>query len=142
MSLEDKSAASDLIKYEHINLSLSCIGVLPEIIKTYTHLLSHPQSQVITAYGPSKKFRPLKEVPLERVESPLIWLICYDICLARLKKENSSFYSNIYPMLHFPTLPALISSSSHVTITLTSFMDDLALFFGVHDQLSLRLQTL
>jgi hypothetical protein len=45
-------------------------------------------------------------------------------------------------MLHSPTLPALISSSIPVTITLTSFMENLALFFGDCDHLTLGLQTL
>jgi hypothetical protein len=45
-------------------------------------------------------------------------------------------------MLHSPTLPALISSAIPVTITLTSFSDNLALFFGNQNQLTLGLQTL
>jgi Reverse transcriptase (RNA-dependent DNA polymerase) len=106
------------------------------------HLLSRHQSQVFTAFGLSKKFKPLKGVPQGGVESPIIWLISYDICLARLKKKNRQFFLNIYPLLHYPTLPALISPSTPVTITLTSFMDDLDLFFGDLDQLTLGLQTL
>jgi hypothetical protein len=109
MFLEDKRAGFDSMKYEHINLFLSCIGVPPKIIKTYMHLLAYRQSQVVTAYGPSKKFRPQRGAPEGGVESPLIWLTCYDICLARLRKENSPFSSSIYPMLHSPTLSALMS---------------------------------
>jgi hypothetical protein len=45
-------------------------------------------------------------------------------------------------MLHSRTLPAFISSAISVTITLTSFMDDLALFCGDQDQLTLGLKTL
>jgi Reverse transcriptase (RNA-dependent DNA polymerase) len=140
--LKDKSAAFDSIKYEHINLSLSRIGVLPKIIQTYTYLVYHCQSQVLTAYGPSKKFRTLKGEPQGWVESPFIWLICYDICLTSLRKENSQLSSKIYPMLHCPLLHAFMSSSIPVTITLTSFMDDLAFSFGAHVQLTLGLQTL
>jgi Reverse transcriptase (RNA-dependent DNA polymerase) len=113
--------------------------VPPKIIKTNRYLLSHRQSQVLTAYGPSKKFRPVKGVPQGGVESHLIWQICYDICLARLRKENSVFSSSIYLMRHSPTLPALMSSSIPKIITVTSFMDDLILFFGDRDQLTLGL---
>jgi hypothetical protein len=65
------------------------------------------------------------------VESPFIWLICCDICLARLRKENSPFSSNIYLMFHSPTLPALMSSSIPVTITPTSFMDTSLYFLEI-----------
>jgi hypothetical protein len=57
-------------------------------------------------------------------------------------KENSPLSSNIYPMLHSPTLHAVISSSIPVTITLTSFMEDLAIYFADPNHLTLGLQTL
>jgi hypothetical protein len=45
-------------------------------------------------------------------------------------------------MLHSSTIPALISSSISVTVTLTSFMDNLALLFGDRNQPTLGLLTL
>jgi hypothetical protein len=59
----------------------------------------------------------------------------------RHRKENSLFSSSIYLMLHPPTLPALMSSFIPITIIPTSFMDNLALFFGDRYQLTLSLQT-
>jgi hypothetical protein len=45
-------------------------------------------------------------------------------------------------MPYFPTLPALKSLSISLTITIISFMGNLALYFGDSNELTLGLQTL
>jgi hypothetical protein len=61
---------------------------------------------------------------------PLIWIICYDICLTRLKQEDRCFNSTVFPMNASPTIETLLGKTQSVKIQLTSFMDNLAIFFN------------
>jgi Reverse transcriptase (RNA-dependent DNA polymerase) len=69
------------------------------------------------------------------VESPLIWNLAYDIGLARLKKENSPFKSVVFAPSAAPKMQELIDNATEIELQLTSFVDDLALFFNSREDM-------
>jgi Reverse transcriptase (RNA-dependent DNA polymerase) len=78
---------------------------------------------------------PTCGVPQGGVESPLIWIFCYDICLTRLKYEKKCFSSTVYPMLESPSFDEMLSAALPIMIQLTSFMDDLARFYNSREDM-------
>jgi Reverse transcriptase (RNA-dependent DNA polymerase) len=94
------------------------------------NMLRRRESRVITAYGLSQPFKYGRAVPQGGVKSPLIWNLAYDISLARLKKKNSPFKSVVFAPLAAPKMQELIDNATEIELQLTSFVDDLALFFN------------
>jgi Reverse transcriptase (RNA-dependent DNA polymerase) len=133
--LEDKSAAFDSITYAHIEIALKHIGVDTKFIKTYMNMLRKRGSRVITAYGLSQPFKYGRGVPQGGVESPLIWNLAYDIGLARLKKENSPFKSVVFAPSAAPKMQELIDNATEIELQLTSFVNDLAMFFNSREDM-------
>jgi Reverse transcriptase (RNA-dependent DNA polymerase) len=85
--LEDKSAAFDSITFERIGLALKRIGEPIGFVNLYILMINSRSCSVLTGYGLSPAFAQTRGVPQGGVESPLIWILCYDICLARLRLE-------------------------------------------------------
>jgi Reverse transcriptase (RNA-dependent DNA polymerase) len=102
--LEDKSAAFDSITFEHIYIALKRIGIPKKIPQVYHNILTNRECRVFTAYSLSDSFKPTKDVPQGGVESPLVWILCYDICLTRIKNEGKCFTSSVFPMQASPTI--------------------------------------
>jgi Reverse transcriptase (RNA-dependent DNA polymerase) len=99
------------------------------------NMLRRRESQVITAYGLSQPFKYGRGVPQGGVESPLIWNLAYDISLARLKKENSPFKSVVFAPSVAPKMQELINNATEIESQLTSFVNDLALFFNSREDM-------
>jgi Reverse transcriptase (RNA-dependent DNA polymerase) len=140
--LEDKSAAFDSVTDNLISRALSRIGTPTTVINLYTDMLHSRQTQVLTAYCPSTPFHPQKGVPQGGIESPLIWLICYDIALSCLKAQSVSFSSTVLRLDPAHKIQLIVNNATPINITLTSYMDDLALFFNTRPDLISGLEML
>jgi Reverse transcriptase (RNA-dependent DNA polymerase) len=103
---------------------------LKKKISLYSPFLIKISCHVITAYGLSDEFTPSRGVPQEGVKSPLISIFCCNICLYRFKQEGKCFTLTVYPMNPSPTMEILLGKTQFVKIQLTSFIDDLAIFFN------------
>lgn len=82
---------------------------------------------ISTIFGDTPLFRAARGIPQGAVESPILFSLCYNIGLCRLKKETNGYklhthLPNSFIPFHNP-LKNVISGSIH----LTSYLDNIAL---------------
>jgi Reverse transcriptase (RNA-dependent DNA polymerase) len=118
--LEDKSAAFNSISYSHIRHALKRIGTPQNVIDLYLKFATQRKLAAITSYRITPTFTPDRGIPQGGVESPLIWLILYDICLTKIKNESYGFTSHIILCLPNSGLETITRKSSYIDILMTS----------------------
>jgi Reverse transcriptase (RNA-dependent DNA polymerase) len=88
----------------------------------------------IAPYRLTLTFTPDRGIPQGGVESPLIWLILYNISLIKIKNKSYGFTSHIIPCLPTSDLEIITRKSAYIDIFMTLFMDDLCMFFNTKQQ--------
>jgi Reverse transcriptase (RNA-dependent DNA polymerase) len=132
--LEDKSAAFDSTSYSQICHALKRIGTPQNVIDLYLKFATQRKLAATTSYGLTPTFTPDRGIPQGGVESLLIWLISYDICLSKVRNKLCGFTSHTIPCLPNFDLETITRKSSYIEILMTSFMDDLCMFFNTKQQ--------
>lgn len=125
--LEDKSRAFDSISFPHIALSMRRLRIPEKFVSLYQMFLHTRTAKIISPYGLSNSFSFGQGVPQGGPESPLIFLLAYDIALTRLRQETHGY--SIYSKRN-GTVVDLNNPSLHLSTTsicFTSFVDDLCL---------------
>jgi ribonuclease HI len=140
---EDKSKAFDTVPHDLLKKALQRICLPDSFIDFYMNgFLLDREARIITCYGLSDLVHVNRGIPQGAVESPLMWNIFYDVCLAAV---NSQFRESIggirppikgYPLtaaaglrkneLGVPITPLKPIHTSWITSV--AYMDDAAFF--------------
>lgn len=135
--LEDKSGAYDTVTASHVTLSLRRLGIPEGLISFYDNLMRNRTLRINTKFGMSNGFTPERGIPQGGCESPLIFIISYDVGLTVIQNTNPGLNM-------FIEIPKSATSFQNLNETIlscnlkhTSYVDDLCIF-GDH---ILQLQT-
>jgi hypothetical protein len=120
--LEYKLAAFDSIFCKLIKLSLTRISVPKKIFELYSNVFTSRSPRVITVYGFTNQFTSTKDVLQGGVQSLFIWILCYNIWLIRLKKEDQCVKSDVFFMQALPTKNSLPEKTKMIETLFTCFM--------------------
>jgi hypothetical protein len=83
-------------------MSQEKIAVPQHKIEIYMHFIKNGKLHALTAYGPPSDFIPERGVPQGGVESPLLWILAYEICLTKIKKVAQGLKQMLSRVYHAP----------------------------------------
>lgn len=125
--LEDKSAAFDSISFSLLECALRRVGVPAPFIRLYVEsILPRRRLFLDSAFGTCNSVVPARGVPQGGVESPLFFIICYDIGLCIIRDETKPFAACVPPDLE----PLVAIEQPLLQVNLSAFVDDLAVLTG------------
>jgi ribonuclease HI len=90
---------------------------------------------VKTAFGNTPFFHPEKGVPQGAIESPLLFSICYDVCLVRMKCECSGYVARTNLNGGAKLSNSLLDRTIESRTILTSYVDDIGMVSSSREDL-------
>lgn len=125
--LEDKSAAYDTVAFSLIRLAFERLHFPIGLIEFYEKLLVSRKLHTITAFGITESLSPSRGIPQGGSESPLVFIIVYDIILSFLAKSNPGFEIILKRPSNFVPLDSYPKYVANCVIKHTSYVDDLCI---------------
>ena len=126
---EDKSKAFDSVPHYVLRLALQRLRFPPSFIQFYCDgILNDRNAQVITSYGLSDKLIMHRGIPQGAVESPLMWILFYDVLLTQINRECHGITLKAFCGERFDTSSA-IRYLGQVKLAAMCYVDD-AVFFA------------